>query len=172
MHSVLKIVVSALLALPGIVSALEDVKGASEVSACLWLDAKPAAPFAVDWTAGGSEVRCMSLIGNNARMTVDKEGLTCRSLGDVAVDDSWWCFFRSSVWEMSYTATNATLSGTALSRWSTGPFSSDITLQGQSPGTAVCGSRSLCDGTYLIWDNDTDAHVYIIFRPGKTEPSA
>lgn len=98
----------------------------------------------------------MRLTGSAASMTVSNQGLTCQTVGKVAVDSSGLCYFRESWWGMSYTSSVA-YSGSTNSRWTTGPANSDITLHDQSPGTSVCSSESHCTNTYVEWDNDTNA---------------
>ena len=105
----------------------------------------------------------MTLHGSDASMTVEDQGLTCISLGKVAVDSSVsnGCYFRESIWGMSYTATGAAYSGSTSSQWTTGPYNSDITIHDQSPGTDVCPEKSHCERTYVEWDNDTTANLFV-----------
>ncbi|KAJ5522567.1 hypothetical protein N7527_006682 [Penicillium freii] len=100
-------------------------------------------------------------------MDVNDHGLTCISLGKAAVDSSGACYFRESWWGVSYLASGAPYSGSTNSRWTTGPSNSDITLHDQSAGTNVCPSKSHCTSTFLEWDNDSNANLYIVFEPGK-----
>jgi hypothetical protein len=103
----------------------------------------------------------MRLTGSNASMNVTDQGLTCISLGKVAVDASGWCYFRESWWGISYLAVGAPYSGSTSSRWTTGPANSDITLHDQSAGTNVCSEKGHCTKTFIEWDNDKIADLYV-----------
>ncbi|KAI1109764.1 hypothetical protein F5Y14DRAFT_431353 [Nemania sp. NC0429] len=140
-------------------------KGAAQVHGCVWHNAKPVKSYIANWGPGSTADRCMRLSGSQASMTVTNQGLTCQSLGKVAVDSSWTCFVKQSWWALSYTS-DVAYSGSANSRWTTGPANSDITLHDQSPGTNVCASQAHCKGDFVEWGNDNDAHLYIVFEPG------
>ena len=131
------------------------------MNACVWHANKPVKPYDVHWKAGSAGDKCMTLRGSDASMTVTDQGLTCISLSKVAVDSSWSCYFRSSLWGMSYTATGAAYSGSTSSQWTTGPFNSDITLHDQSPGTNVCAEKAHCVRTFIEWDNDSHASLFV-----------
>ncbi|OTB05586.1 hypothetical protein M426DRAFT_21619 [Hypoxylon sp. CI-4A] len=90
-------------------------KGAATVHGCIWHSSKPVKAYNVQWTAGSSGDKCMRLVGSNIGMEVSHEGITCKSLGKVAVDASGWCYFRQSLWGMAYVATGAAYLGLTFS---------------------------------------------------------
>ncbi|KAI0471226.1 hypothetical protein F4859DRAFT_484830 [Xylaria cf. heliscus] len=154
--------VLTLAALGGLAAA---EKGAAEVYGCIWQSTPPIKPYTIDWLPGSTSDRCMRLTGSAASMTVSKAGITCQTLGKVAVDSSYLCYFKQSWWGLSYTAKNIAYSGSTNSQWTTGPSNSDITLKNQSPGTSVCSSPSHCSGPSIEWPNDSNAELYVVFNP-------
>ncbi|KAK9419928.1 putative Ig-like domain-containing protein [Seiridium unicorne] len=147
-------------------------KGSANVNACVWHPSPPIKSYTVSWRTGSADDRCMRLVGSSPSMVVKDQGLTCTSLGEVAVDSSWsgWtggCYTRNSIWGLSYTTTGAPYSGSTSSDWNTGPFNTDMKLISQSPGTSVCGGAAHCSGSQVEWDNDKTPQVYVVFQPGK-----
>ncbi|KAI1635419.1 hypothetical protein F4809DRAFT_642539 [Biscogniauxia mediterranea] len=147
-------------------------KGSANVNACVWHSSAPIEPYIVNWKTGSADDRCMRLVGSSPSTTVEDQGLTCTSLGEVAADSSWsgWtggCATRDSIWGVSYTASGAPYSGSTASDWNTGPWNTDMKLQSYSPGTSLCGNSALCSGIRVEWDNDKSAQLYVVFQPGK-----
>jgi len=99
--------------------------------------------------------------GYGTSMEVSKQGVTCASLGDVEVDDDGGCWWKQSRWGVSYNVDQKAYSGSTGSRWTTGPSNSDIQLNDFSPGTVVCGSSSLCSGTFKEWSNGNNGAIYV-----------
>ncbi|KAI2629806.1 hypothetical protein GGR54DRAFT_650096 [Hypoxylon sp. NC1633] len=156
-------------AIMGLASLAYAEKGAAYVNGCVWHSIQPVNAYDIHWKAGSTGDKCMTLRGSDASMNVKEQGLTCISLSKVSVDSSWDCYFRESHWGMSYTAVGAAYSGSTSSKWTTGPFNSDITLESQSAGTNVCAEESHCTRTYIEWDNDSNANLFIVFEPGKVK---
>ncbi|KAJ8131010.1 hypothetical protein O1611_g2615 [Lasiodiplodia mahajangana] len=139
-------------------------KGAALIHGCVWHNTNLAAPYTVNWHPGSSSDKCMRLIGSAAHMLVAGQGLTCQTLGTVAVDSDGLCYFKESWWGLSYTS-DVAYSGSTDSQWTTGPANSDITLHDQSPGTNVCASAAQCYDTSIEWPNDGNGDLYFVFEP-------
>ncbi|KAK6538131.1 hypothetical protein TWF694_011013 [Orbilia ellipsospora] len=152
-------------------------KGKATVKACIFLQTGDSSkPFDVKWTAGTNQDTCMKQRGSSGTMRVSKHGMNCYSIGDVEVDDSWGngCVRKESRWGLSYTIDDKLYSGSTRSKWTTGPWNSDIRLNDESPGTNVCGSDTTCSDKFLKWSNSNHQTIYIVFRPehGKTLDNA
>ena len=133
----------------------------TEVQACVYLATEPKDPYTVTWTTKHSTDTCMKRRGYGTSMQVNKQGITCTSLGDVEVDDDGACWWKQSRWGVSYNVDQKAYSGSTGSRWTTGPSNSDIQLNDYSPGTVVCGSPALCSGTFKEWSNDSNGPIYV-----------
>jgi hypothetical protein len=145
---------------------------AATVFACVWHNTEPANPYTVKWDTDGSGTKCMKRVGTGGDMEVKESGLTCKNLGKVEVDASGMCYFKESIWEMGYTTTGATYSGSLKSKWTTGPANSDITIKESAAGTSVCGTESKCTGTYIEWSNGKSAVLYVRIMPNLLCPSS
>ena len=115
----------------------------------------------MEWETETPDDKCMKLVGSKTRMQVTDKGLTCVNLGKVAVDSSGLCYFKENKWGLSYSTLEASYSGSMVSRWTTGPANSDITIKESSPGTSVCSREEHCTGTYTEWGNGKNADIFV-----------
>jgi hypothetical protein len=131
------------------------------IYACVDYHVKPAKPFEVSFTAGGSGYdQCMKRTGTSTTATVKSKGLTCASLGEVESDNEGWCYWKKSYWAASYSANG--IVGSMGSRWQDETEENSwITLQDSSPHTNVCMSKAHCGYTKLRWDYERKPDVYV-----------
>ena len=137
-----------------LVSMIADEKWSRQLqlSIRVWFQVKPAKPFTVAWTAGSTSDLCMASRGTSTTMPATNESLTCTIVGQVTVDEIGSCYFRSSIWGLSYTG--GQYSGSAITQWETGPFNCDCLLTSSSPGTVICPSQALCSMNKVYWLSD------------------
>jgi hypothetical protein len=139
----------------------------AKVKACVYIEVEPVEPFTVSWDIGAAGDQCMSDKGESGLMEVSKQGLTCRYLGWVSIDNSWGCYVRQSWWTLAYTTSKAAYSGSTQSRWQYSGWSRTVTLHNYSSGTQLCGSEALCPTTKYEWSGN-DGALYIVFQPSKS----
>ncbi|KAI0009549.1 hypothetical protein F4779DRAFT_640392 [Xylariaceae sp. FL0662B] len=167
----------ALVAMSIMGSAISEI-GAATVHGCVWHSSKPVKTYTINWTTGSTSDRCLASAGSNAATEVSQVGLTCSSLGRVALGftsiscldiDGDANIKISGSWGMSYVATGAAYSGSTSSIWVIDGHSqlSNITIQDYNPGTNVCAEKSHCARTQVEWVPNTDAQVYVVFEPGQ-----
>ncbi|CAG9986849.1 unnamed protein product [Clonostachys byssicola] len=139
----------------------------SNVYACISMDTEPTDPFIVDWKIGATGDQCMKDKGKAGEMKVSEQGITCRDLGWVSINDDFFsCGWYESWWTLAYTTRKASYSGTAQSRWKYWGSLKTVMLGKRSPGTQLCGSKALCPTDKIEWSG-TSKGLYFIFEPLK-----
>jgi hypothetical protein len=137
----------------------------ANVNACVNLLVKPQSTITFSFSPVATN--CMNHSGNSADMEVSKAGVSCTSIGYVEAKGSGGCAFESSRWNLSYSVSDHSWSGSAHTKWATG---TGIVLESYPPKTSVNTSPTVSSATKMNWSGD--GPIYIIFTPGATGSDA
>lgn len=165
-----KILAAALCFLP---TAAFAGAGAN-ITACIYMPAKPTTAWKASFIAGGNGTHCMSSNGSNATVQVQNQGLNCGSVGYVEEKGSSsggdTCSTDTSHWVLSYTSTDTNGAQLAYTGSTSVEMERDMThnhagISNQTTGTQICTSQALCTSTGQDWDHGSQGPLFIVYQP-------